>query len=122
MNYIELYESYSAFQGLFDQIESKEYREITEEEFENLEGEGWIGEVEEYLNISIDRYMVSCIELDIPEEDEFGLVHFSEDVVEKYSSFDIELKDKQEYPYLILDFINYETGTVYVFKIAKAPN
>ena len=103
-------------QEYWEQIDNAKWIPISQEMFEDLEEEGWIEDLE-YFHNNINRYDISHIKLDLTDKDKNGLINDDDDDIgEDFNEFDIELKDKQEYPYPMLDMIDYEKGIVYILK------
>lgn len=106
------------FKNLFEQILNSDYNDLNDYLWELLKEEGWIDDASR-KNHGISGYKISdyeFIELKIPEFDEFGLITFDDDIIEKYNEFDIELKEKL-YDKGYNDFIDYENGKVYIIKL-----
>lgn len=93
------------------------YEELSEELFDFISLEGWLVSIEEEFK---EEYTIDDFEyliLDISNEDKTGLMSNSEETVEKFNKFDLELKKNQEYPFDTLDFIDYEKGVVYIIRL-----
>jgi len=57
------------------------------------------------------------MKLQLSSQDKKGLINFNDDTLEKFNQLDIQLKEKQEYPYKILDFIDYDNGEILIIKL-----
>jgi hypothetical protein len=55
--------------------------------------------------------------LNLSKEDKAGVINMDENVVNKFNEFDVKLKEKGEYPYDTLDFIDYDKGIVYIIRL-----
>lgn len=122
MKYIKTFEYYQINENenenikyLINQINDSDWKPLNNDMFEMILEEGWIDELEDkYSNLTINDFLFK--ELEISDNDKHGLINFNDDIVEKFNNFDIALKDKQEYPFYIIDFIDYDNGLVYLFK------
>ena len=114
MKYINSYK----FKNIFDQIINGEFQELNDDIWESLEYDGWVDDGSRlgYGERGYDKSEYEYIEIDIPEEDEFGLVTGDENTIEKYNDFDIELKEKL-YDKGYLDIIDYDEGKLFIVKI-----
>jgi len=97
------------------QINDEKWTPLTDELWNDILEEGWIEDLE-YVYDEVNKEDIVYKELDLVEEDKQGLINFDDDIVNDFNEFDIELKDKQEYPYPIIDMIDYENGIVYILK------
>lgn len=83
---------------------------------DGIESEDWIEQLKSGLNIDMLED-IKYFKLPITEEEENGLIDMSnEQTLEFFNLFDHTLKERQEYPYPILDLIDYETGEVFICK------
>ena len=99
----------SEFTNLLSQVEEKgKYKPLTDEVWEVIQDEGYDEELELY-----DPEDFQYMELDIPPEDVEALKAFSDEALEKYNRFDIELKEKYENH---IDLIDYDNGVVKVVR------
>ena len=114
MKYINSYK----FKNLFDQIINNEYQELNDDVWDALEWDGWVDDASRlgHGEKGYKREDYEYIELEISEEDEFGLATGDEKTIDKYNDFDIELKEKI-YDKGYLDLINYDEGKVFIVKI-----
>ena len=102
----------SEFTNLLSQVEEKgKYKPLTDEVWEVIQDEGYDEELELY-----DPEDFQYMELDIPPEDVEALKAFSDEALEKYNRFDIELKEKYENH---IDLIDYDNGVVKVVRARK---
>ena len=99
----------SEFTDLLSQVRAGEYEPLTDEVWEVIQDEGYNEELELY-NPEDFEYM----ELDIPPDDEEALKAFSDEALEKYNRFDIELKEKYKNH---IDLIDYDNGVVKVVRV-----
>jgi len=98
------------------QINNKKgWNPITDELYNDLLDEGWIEDLE-YVYDDVNKDDIVFKELELIDEDKEGLMTFDDDIVEDFNEFDIEIKDKQEYPYNMIDMIDYNNGKVYILK------
>jgi len=88
---------------------------ITDKMFDDLCDEGWIEDLE-YVYDDITKDNIIVKELELIDEDKIGLVSFNDDVINDFNELDIEIKDKQKYPFNMIDMIDYENGKVYILK------
>ena len=98
---------------LFHQIENSFFEPISDYIWDSIQNDGWDEELDDF-----EKSNYSYIILNIPEADSQGLKKFENEIVEKYNSFDIDLKDKygtQKY----LDFIDYDDGKIFIIKHTK---
>lgn len=112
------------YEYYMNQINSDEdWKPITDDIFEMIEQEGWVEELtsdideEEYDEIRndvINRFVYK--ELELFDDDIEGLMNMDQNTLEFFSGLDMNLKENQEYPYHVLDFINYDEGIVYIIK------
>lgn len=93
----------------------KRWNPITDELYNDLLDEGWIEDLE-YVYDDVNKDDIVFKELELIDEDKEGLMTFDDDIVEDFNEFDIEIKDKQEYPYNMIDMIDYNNGKVYILK------
>jgi hypothetical protein len=93
---------------------SKGFKPITNELFNEILEEGFAEEVSSETEPNIKDFLYDT--LNLSDEDSKGLREFNDATINKFNSFDILLKDKQEgYP-KIVDFIDYDLGKVYIIK------
>ena len=93
----------------------KDWKPITDKFFDDLCNEGWIEDLE-YVYDDVTKDRITVKELDLIEEDKQGLMDFDDDIVNDFNDFDIEIKDKQKYPFNMIDVIDYDKGIVYILK------
>jgi len=105
----KLNENYN-FNDLLNQIKKSRYNHMTYNIWEDLLLDGYPEEFDDY---NPDHY--KYLKLDISDNDKEKLINFDNDIIEKYNEFDILLKDNGYYP-KYLDFINYETGELFIIK------
>lgn len=117
MKYLLYLESLNLFSDYIKQIQNGEYKECTEELWEDIQIDGFCEEVNNYEG-DFNKENYSFIILRISEEDKLGLINNDPEIVEKYNQFDIYLKDNNYYP-KYLDMINYDTGQIYIIKHEK---
>ena len=102
-------EGESEFADLLLQVRDGEYKPLTDRVWGAIQHEGFNEELELY-NPEDFEYMV----LKIPPEDEVALKAYSDEALEKYNRFDIELKEKYENH---IDLIDYDNGVVKVVRV-----
>ena len=105
----------SEFADLLSQVDDDEkgkYKPLTDKVWDAIQDEGYNEELELY-NPEDFEYM----ELDIPPEDVEALKAFSDEALEKYNRFDIELKEKYKNH---IDLIDYDNGVVKVVRAVRA--
>lgn len=109
-NDIDLNETY------WEQVESPDgWLPLNDGLYDGIIEEGWVEDLEfVYDDIYITDFVYKKLKL--TKEDEIGLFNFDIDVINKFNDFDIELKNKQEYPYEILDFLDYISGDIFIIK------
>lgn len=101
------------------QIEDKnDWKSITDTLYNDILEEGWIEELK-YVYNEVNKEDFSYLSLDLIDEDKKGLMEFDDNILEDFNDFDIEIKDKQKYPFNMIDFIDYEKGIVYIIKYNK---
>ena len=100
-----------------NQVEYGDYEELTQELYDLISMEGWLVSIEDEFNEEYDREDFEYLTLNLSDEDRNGLITMNEDVVEKFNSFDMKLKERGEYPYDTLDFIDYDNGIVYIIRM-----
>lgn len=100
------------------QVSTGIYKELTEELFDSISEEGWVYSLEDdFGKLHLKRNDFEFLGLALSKEDKEGLISFKDEIVEKFNSFDIQLKDKQKYPFKTLDFIDYNKGIVYIIHL-----
>lgn len=106
----------------------EDWEPITDELFDGIEEEGWVQDLTENMTdeeYDVNREIVKSgflyKELDLYYNWQKDHIK-SEDyyIINIFNKFDQELKSKQEPPYEILDFIDYDKGTVYIIKYKKS--
>ena len=97
------------------QIEDGKWTPLTDDLWKDILEEGWIEDLE-YVYDEVNKENIVYKKLDLVDSDKQGLIDFDDDVINDFNEFDIELKDKQEYPFPMLDMIDYENGIVYILK------
>jgi hypothetical protein len=103
----------------WNQIKDKDgWKPITDELYNDIEEEGWIEDLE-FVYDNINKENIIYKELDLSNKDKEGLISFDDDIINDFNSFDIEIKDGQEYPFNTIDFIDYNNGIVYIVKYNK---
>jgi len=123
MKHIKLFDNYIfensknnlLFTILFNQIEQKVFMPITDKIFNNIDEDGYTEEVNNYEG-DYEQLNFEYIELDFDDKYKQGLINSDDDIVELFNDFDIELKEKYGD---ILDYIDYDTGTVIIIKHTK---
>lgn len=100
----------------YKQIETADWSPLTSELYKNISDEGWMDELDDF-----DGTHYVYFKLQIADERTSSLMSFDDETIELFNSFDIFLKSKQKHPYQIIDFIDYESGTIYILKHLK-PN
>ena len=88
---------------------------ITDKMFDDLCDEGWIEDLE-YVYDDITKDNIIVKELELIDEDKIGKIFFNDDVINDFNELDIEIKDKEKYPFNMIDMIDYENGKVYILK------
>jgi len=116
MKHIDSYK----FKDIFDQIKDGDFKDLNNDIWESLEYDGWIDDASRvgYGKYGLDKEDYEYIEIDIPEEDEFGLITLDDNIIEKYNDFDIEFKDKY-YNKGYLDLVNYDEGKLFIVRLKK---
>jgi hypothetical protein len=104
-------------QDYLKQVEYGDYEELTTELYDLISMEGWLVSIEDEFGEEYEQEDFEYLKLDLSEKDRLGLINMNEDVVEKFSDFDMKLKKVGEYPYDTLDFIDYDNGIVYIIRL-----
>lgn len=117
--YINTFQEQMIKEGLkvndyIDQVYKNEYKSLTNELFNYIAEEGWLYELEEFYDREFDKNDFSYTKLNLTKEDKYGLINFDDDVIEKFNDFDSRLKSMDEYPFKIIDLIDYDNGIVYI--------
>lgn len=99
------------------QVEYGDYEELTTELYDFISMEGWLVNIEDEFGEEYEQEDFEYLKLDLSEKDRLGLINMDENIVEKFNDFDMELKNRGEYPYDTLDFIDYENGIVYIIRL-----
>ena len=100
----------SEFADLLSQVDEKgKYKPLTDEVWDAIQEEGYDEELDLY-----DPEDFEYMELKIPPEDVEALKAYSDEALEKYNRFDIELKEKYENH---IDLIDYDNGVVKVVRV-----
>ena len=99
--------------------DSSNWLPVTDELFIDLEEEGWIEDLEYGLDDGVCKGDLVYKELDLIEEDKNGLINYYYNIIEDFNEFDIEIKNTQKYPFKMIDFIDYQTGSVFIVKYNK---
>lgn len=98
------------------QVHNLSFKPITNFLFNEILEEGFVDDLIEMYNYDYTKNDFEYSELQLDLNDKMGLKTFVEDVINKFNSFDILLKDSQNgYP-KIVDFIDYDKGIVYIIK------
>ena len=97
------------------QINDEKWTPLTDELWKDILEEGWIEDLE-YVYDEVNKEDIVYKELDLIEEDKQGLIDFDDDIINDFNEFDIEIKDKQKYPFNMIDMIDYDKGIVYILK------
>ena len=92
------------------------YLSITKKLYNEIEEEGWVEQLEDFYNKTLNKFNFKYMILNLNKNDQKGLIEFNEDTIEKFNDFDIQLKSMDKYPFQKLDFIDYEKGIVYIIK------
>jgi len=92
------------------------YLSITKKLYNEIEKEGWVEQLEDFYNKTLNKFNFKYMILNLNKNDQKGLIEFNEDTIEKFNDFDIKLKSMDKYPFQKLDFIDYEKGIVYIIK------
>jgi len=92
------------------------YLSITKKLYNEIEKEGWVEQLEDFYNKTLNKFNFKYMILNLNKNDQKGLIEFNEDTIEKFNDFDIQLKSMDKYPFQKLDFIDYEKGIVYIIK------
>jgi hypothetical protein len=98
-------------------VEYGDYDELTTELYDFISMEGWLVSIEEEFDEEYNQEDFEYLILNISEQDKIGLMKMDEQTVEKFSEFDLKLKERGEYPYDTLDFIDYDKGIVYIIRL-----
>jgi len=104
-------------QDYLKQVEYGDYEELPTELYDLISMEGWLVNIEDEFNEEYEQEDFEYLKLDLSEKDRLGLINMDENIVEKFSYFDMELKNRGEYPYDTLDFIDYDNGIVYIIRL-----
>jgi hypothetical protein len=94
---------------------------LTDKLYNDIMEEGWIDDLE-YVYKNINKNDIVYKELILIDEDKSGLIEFDDDIINNFNEFDIEIKDKQKYPFNMIDMIDYENGKVYILKYNSEQN
>lgn len=117
-NFIKINESISEEKTIDDYLSevflSDDYKELTNKLFDLISIEGWLVSIEEEFNEEYTKEDFEYIKLKLSESDKLGLINMDDDIVNKFSAFDLKLKEGQEHPYDTLDFIDYDKGIAYI--------
>ena len=100
------------FSGLFSQIEKMLYMRwfpVTDKLWHSIR---WEGLDNRFGNPLKDQW--EYIEMEISSTDRRGLMELDDDVVEKYSKFDMQMK--QKYRGVLVTVIDYTEGTVMIVR------
>lgn len=100
-----------------NQVEYGDYEELTQKLYDFIYIEGWLVSIEDEFDEEYDREDFEYLTLNLSDEDRNGLKNMDEYVLEKFNSFDMKLKERGEYPYDTLDFIDYDNGIVYIIRM-----
>jgi len=88
---------------------------VTDELYDDIDQEGWTEDLEDiYDDIKQEDFVYK--ELELIDVDKNGLINYVDDIIEDFNDLDIEIKDKQKYPFKMIDFIDYDNGIVYIIK------
>jgi len=104
-------------QDYLKQVEYGDYEELTTELYDLISMEGWLVSIEDVFGEEYEQEDFEYLKLDLSEKDRLGLINMDENIVEKFNDFDMELKNRGEYPYDTLDFIDYDNGIVYIIRL-----
>jgi len=100
------------FNNYFSQLNTKIFKNVTQDIFETIDCEGLTEEYDSY-NKSDWKY----VEIDLTDQDINGLKKFDVDTINKFNQFDIQLKEKFSMKYV--DLIDYDNGKVFIVKSRK---
>lgn len=106
-------------QGYLYQVETNEYMPVDFNVYTAIEEEGFVDDLRQQFNeeFTEDDFVYTLLQLD--DEDKKGLINLTDETVSKFNQFDIHLKDSQDgYP-TVCDFIDYESGNVYIVKLDR---
>lgn len=107
----------STIEKYLKQVEYGDYEELTQELYDMISMEGWLVNLEEEFEDEYNREDFEYLSLTISNNDKIGLVNMDDSVIEKFNDFDLKLKDRGEYPFDTLDFIDYDKGVVYIIRL-----
>jgi len=95
-----------------------DYKELTEELFNMIAEEGFVEELEDINEVTLEFGDFEYLILDITEQDKQDLIKFDDDTINKFNDFDFKLKESQmpAYPTCV-DFIDYDAGIVYIIRL-----
>lgn len=100
-----------------EQIQNNdEYYELTRDLYENIEDEGWLENLEDEYDKELGIEDFEYFKLDVTPSDKIGLIYYDDNTLEKFNEFDIRIKEMSEYPYNMLDFIDYDDGQIYIIR------
>ena len=100
------------------QIKDPKWFPITGEIWNDINEEGWVEDLE-YVYDDVNKEDIVYKKLELSDEDKEGLITFDDDILNDFNELDIEIKDKQKYPFDMIDMIDYENGIVYILKYNK---
>lgn len=102
-----------------NQLKTTEYVNVTKKLFNEIQDEGWLEQLEEFYNKSFDISNFKFTQLRLTDKDRNGLINFDDETVNKFNIFDTKLKSMDNYPYHVLDFIDYDKGIVLIVKFVN---
>lgn len=94
------------------QLESLQFQEVSDETWETIQDEGLDEEFDLFYRNDYQEAL-----LPISSEDKIGLMNLTEEMLNKFNEFDINLKENFHMKYI--DFINYDNGSVKIIKIIQ---
>lgn len=103
-----------------EQVHNNTYLDLTDDLFNDISEEGWLDNLEEFYDKSFNKSNFRYTTLNLDDADRQGLIDFDDDVIEKFNDFDIELKELSDYPFILIDFIDYDKGIVYIINFKES--
>jgi len=101
----------SEFVDVLSQVETNQYEGLTPDVWKAIQDEGYDEELELYSPEDFE-YTV----LNLPPEDTESLKVYTEEALEKWNRFDIELKEKYKNH---IDLIDYDNGIIKVVRVRQ---
>ncbi len=99
------------------QVDTLSYKPLTSKLYDFIDEEGWLESLEDVYNKEYTKKDFEYTQLELSKADKEGLINFEDVMINKFNSFDIKLKELDNYPFKKLDFIDYDNGIVYLIRI-----